>query len=776
VIRKMIEYSIIGKHVPRVEAKPMVTGRLKYVNDITLPGMLYGKILRSPYAHAKILSIDTSKAERLPGVKAVITAKDTPMVKFALHAQYGIEDEVSLAIDKVLYVGDRVAAVAAIDEDTAEEALDLIKVEYEELPAVFDPEEAMKPDAPRIHDDVEGNIRHRILHTFGDVEKGFEESDYVREDRFKTPMVISCSLGTRCCVADFVRDTGELTIYSDSQVPYQGKPYLAYIIGMPVEKIRSIRPYLPGCFGSRISSDDVNIISALLSMKTGKPVKIEHSRDEFLRVIPSRHALIAEFKTGVKKDGTLVATQCRHITDNGAYTVFGIMNTLQNSDLLDLILRVPNVKFEGLVVYTNTRPGLGMRALMNNSFCSGFYSHLDMLARDVGMDVADFYLKNAHQKGDVTTSRCKLDSCGISECIQEVIKASDWKNKRGKLPKNRGLGLGLGAHTAGFQWGGETSTVVVIADYLGKVGILSGRGEYGQGSSTMICMCVAEELGLKLEDVSINEVVDDSIVPYESSNYGSRGTVGQGRAAIAAAQDLRRQLFEVVAEKFGAEVEDMEAKEGRIFVKQSPDKGMPFQEAVKAYQDAGKLLPLIGRGRYDPPSEEMDFYTGEGNVSVAWGFGAQVIEVEVDTDTGEVKVLNVVTANDCGKALNPLQLEGSSEGGILMGLGSALFEGVFHNERGEVIGTTFPTYGMPTSKEIPTNIKHIWVETMDPYGPYGAKGITEVVELPTANAIANAIYDAVGVRIREFPITPEKILDALKKARIRDKREYYETI
>jgi len=759
----MGEYSVIGKRVHRVESREMVTGRMRYINDVTLPGMLYGKILGSPYAHARILNIDTIKAERLLGVMAVVTAKDTPKAKFS--DQPGFEDEYPLAVDKVRFMGDQVAAVAATREDIAEEAVKLIDVTYEQLPAVFDVEEAMKPGAPRVHDDVEDNVYHRVRHIFGDIEKGFKESDHIREDRFKTPMVVNATLGTRCAVADFEPGTGKLNLYSDTQFTYLGRPVLAQALGIPVEKIRIIRPYVPGAFGGRANiAIDVAVCASFLSMKTGRPVKIEHTRKEEFCVQRGRQPLVVEFKTGVKKNGTLVAVQCRHLTNSGAYAEFGVLNTLQNAGILDLCLRVPNVKFEAFVVYTNTIAGLSLRALMNNPFGFALYSHMDMIAEDLGMDVVDFYLKNTHKTGDETTCRYKLASCGISECIQKVVEGAGWKDNHGKLPKNRGIGFGIGGHTAGaFLPVGERSTAVVNIDELGEVKVLSGRGEYGNAPTNMICMCVAEELGLRLEDVGINYDVDTEVVPYEDGNYASRGTVGQGRAAIAAAQDVRRQLFEIVAEKFGVRVEDIEAKGGRIFVKGSPDKGMPFKDAVKTYSSSGRLMPLVGRGHYDPPGEWMDEKTGEGNFSVAWGFGAQAAEVEVDTETGHVKVLEVVTANDCGKVLNPLHLEGSSEGGIVMSLGMALFEEVRYDEKGKVLATSFPDYGLPTSLQTPPKIKHLWVETNDPYGPYGAKGITEVVSLPTASAIANAIYDAVGVRIKDLPITPEKVLYALEK-------------
>jgi len=758
------KHSVIGKKVPRVDGRDMVTGRTKYVNDFCLPGMLFGKILRSPYAHAKIIDIDTSRAKQLPGVLAVITAEDIPIVKFG--RDHGMEDETALAVNKVRYAGEPVAAVAAVDENTAQEAIELINVVYEELPTLLDPEEAMKPDAPLIHEEYPDNIRHRVFREFGDIEKAFKESDYIREDKIKTPMVQNATIATRCCLADYSPTTGKLTMYTDTQNPYHGRP-LATILGIPLENIRFVMPIVGGSFGGRAGvMHDLHRTSAFLSMKTGKPVKIEHSRNEEFSTKRGRQPLTMEFKTGVSKDGKILAMHCRHITDCGAYGEFGIMNTQQDSSIFDLAISPASLRYDAPIVYTNTIPGRTLRALSNNAFGFGIYCHLDMVARDLGMDPAEFYLKNVHHEGDVTSGGAKLGSCGMDQCIREVVEVSGWKEKRGKTEPNRGIGLGLGAHTAGFyewgEWSGERSTCQVNVDQLGEVRVLSGRGEYGNAPTTMICMCAAEELGLKLEDIAINDIVDTDVIPFEDSNYGSRGTVGQGRAAIAAAQDLRRQLFEVLAAEFDAKVEDMEARDGRIFVKGSPDKGVSFKDAVRAYGMSGKPLPLIGRGHYDPPGEMMDFNTGIGNVSVSWGFGAQVAEVAVDPETGDVKVLKVVTANDGGTVLNPLHLEGSSEGGIVMSLGMALFEAVRYDEKGRVTTTSFPAYGIPTALQTP-EITHIWVETYDPYGPYGAKGVTEVVSLPTANAIANAVYDAVGVRIKELPITPDKVLAALKE-------------
>lgn len=757
----MKEYSVIGKPTPQVNSVDKVTGRLKYINDIALPGMLHGKILRSPYAHARIIRIDTSKAERLYGVRAVATSKDFPMVKSG--RSLGLEDEYPFGFDKVRHCGEEVAAVAAIDEDTAEEALDLIKIEYEEFPAVFEIEEAMKPGAPLVHDHAKNNIGYEIHHALGDVEKGFKEAYYIREDRFETPMAQGAASGPRCAVADYDPVNGTLTLYTDGNVIYSALPLFARIVGVPEKKLRVIRPAVACSFGNKGRMNEVGVYAAFLSLKCGRPVRIERTRAEDFANTRSVEPLVSYLKTGVKKDGRLVAMQCRHLSNSGAYLDFSPWDARQNVGVFSILFNCPNVKFDGYCVYTNTIPSAALRGLTNRALNFAQNSHLDMLARDLGMDVVDFYLKNAHQKGDVTAAKYKLDSCGLIECIQQVSKASGWKEKRGKLPAKRGIGFAATGHTGGFRaYGTDLSTVLVEVDDLGGVKVISGRSEYGQGPSTMIVMCVAEELGLGVEDITINEFTDTLYTPWECGNYGSRGTVQQGNAAISAGKDVKRQLFEVVAEKLGTTPDKLEAKDKRIFIRDAPDKGVSFLWAVKDYRESGKPMPLVGRGYYDPPSQEMDLKTGEGNVAMAYAFGAQIAEVEVDTETGKVTVLKVTSASDCGKALNPLVLNSESEGGVSMGLGTALFEEITYDEKGRVLQTTYADYRLPSVWQQP-EVKTIWVETIDPHGPYGAKGITEIVSLPTAAAMANAICDAIGVRIRKLPMLPWKILDALKE-------------
>jgi CO/xanthine dehydrogenase Mo-binding subunit len=761
----MKEYSVIGKPYPQRGSVQKATGRAKYIEDIYLPGMLYGKILRSPYAHAKIINIDTSEAEKLPGVMAVITGADIPKVQSEFLGPLGGADRYALAVGKVRFVGEEVATVAADDEDTAEEALELIQVEYEELPEVFDPEEAMKPDAPIIHERVGNNIAYEIHHSAGDIEKGFAEADYIREDRFETPMVQAAFIGPRGAVADYDPVIKKLTLYTEATMPFTSRGPLAQVLDMPVSNIRVIRPYIGGGFGekSRVTID-VCFCASFLSMHLGRPVKIMHTRAEEFLTCAGRQPVVTYLKTGVMKDGTLVARQLTRISNTGASVGGSESYAKQDVGIFELLFRCPNTKFDSYSVYTNLTPSGTLRSLTNNALSFGIHSHMDMLARDLGVNVADFYLKNAHQQGDITHAQYKLDSCGLSECIQKVIEASKFKERQGKLGKGRGLGFATAGHTCGYKhrdWLPDLSTAEVLIDRDGNVRLLSGRAESGMGPGTMQIMCVAEELGIPPDDVDINEFVDTDITPFESGNYASRGTIQQGNAAMAAARNVRVQLFEVAAPALSTTPDNLEAKDSRIFIKGSPERGISFKEAVKAYEAAGKVLPLIGRGSYNPPTIAWNEH-GEGNNSIAYGFGAQVIEVEVDNETGKVEVVDVVSAMDCGKVINPLILDGESEGAINMGIGMALLEQISYDEKGRMLGTSYTDYRLPTVWEQPS-VKTMWVETIDPYGPYGAKGITETVGIPTALAIANAVYDAVGVRIRKLPITPDKILDGLRE-------------
>lgn len=755
----MREFSVIGKRIPRVDGVVKVTGEARYAGDMSLARMLYGKILRSPYPHARIMNIDTDKAKRLSGVKGVITGQDTLGVKYiTFQLLWRLADDSILAMDKVRFIGDEVAAVAAIDEDIAEEALDLITVEYEELPAVFDPEEALKEDAPQIHDHAKGNVGLSRLVEFGDLDRAFKECDYIREDRFVTSAVIHGFMEPHACVAGF-DPAGRLTIWTSTQSPYAVQTLLAKTLGMREGDIRVIRPHVGGGFGGKVEMLAHEFCSALLSKKTGRPVRIEYTRDEEFSAGRRRHPMTIELKTGVKKDGTLVARECRNMIDGGAYLGLGGIVVSNSIILPALTYRVPNYRYQAHRVYTNKPPGTAMRGFGAPQPVFALESHLDMIAENLGIDPVELRLRNSIQSGDQIPRVAKISTCGLSECIQKAANRAGWDGKQGKLPTGRGMGIACYGFASGalfniFNSRLPYSEVQIKLNDDGTVNLLTQAADIGQGSDTVLCQIVAEELGVKVEDVTIT-ASDTQNAPMDLGSFSSRVTLFAGNAAMAAAADVKRQLFEVASGQLGLKMhQHLEARDRRIFIREHPEKGISFSETVQVAQRAKNGMPVMGRGIFDHRKSS-------GFGSPTWSFGAQVAEVEVDRETGHVTLLKITAAHDCGKALNPLLVEGQLEGSIHMGMGYALSEEILF-DKGLTLNPSSLDYKIPLATHTP-EIETIEVETNDPEGPFGAKESGEGLTLPVAPAIANAIYAAVGARVKELPITPDKILKALEE-------------
>lgn len=755
----MREFSVIGKRIPRVDGVVKVTGEARYAGDMSLARMLYGKILRSPYPHARIMNIDTDKAKRLSGVKGVITGQDTLGVKYiTFQLLWRLADDSILAMDKVRFIGDEVAAVAAIDEDIAEEALDLITVEYEELPAVFDPEEALKEDAPQIHDHAKGNVGLSRLVEFGDLDRAFKECDYIREDRFVTSAVIHGFMEPHACVAGF-DPAGRLTIWTSTQSPYAVQTLLAKTLGMREGDIRVIRPHVGGGFGGKVEMLAHEFCSALLSKKTGRPVRIEYTRDEEFSAGRRRHPMTIELKTGVKKDGTLVARECRNMIDGGAYLGLGGIVVSNSITLPALTYRVPNYRYQAHRVYTNKPPGTAMRGFGAPQPVFALESHLDMIAENLGIDPVELRLRNSIQSGDQIPRVAKISTCGLSECIQKAANRAGWDGKQGKLPTGRGMGIACYGFASGalfniFNSRLPYSEVQIKLNDDGTVNLLTQAADIGQGSDTVLCQIVAEELGVKVEDVTIT-ASDTQNAPMDLGSFSSRVTLFAGNAAMAAAADVKRQLFEVASGQLGLKMhQHLEARDRRIFIREHPEKGISFSETVQVAQRAKNGMPVMGRGIFDHRKSS-------GFGSPTWSFGAQVAEVEVDRETGHVTLLKITAAHDCGKALNPLLVEGQLEGSIHMGMGYALSEEILF-DKGLTLNPSSLDYKIPLATHTP-EIETIEVETNDPEGPFGAKESGEGLTLPVAPAIANAIYAAVGARVKELPITPDKILKALEE-------------
>jgi len=760
------ELSVVGKGIPRVDGVLKATGKAVYGADFSLPGMLYGKILRSTVPHAKILNIDTSKALKLPGVRAIITGRDFPWgLKYGFTAF--TRDQTPLAQDKVRYIGDEVAAVAAISEDIAEEALDLIKVEYEELPAVFDPFEAMKEGAPQLHDHVKNNISASHHSVIGDMEQGFRESDHVREDEFTTQAIKHGFLEPHACVGLWDQ-SGKATLWANKQSPYIVNRKLAMALGLPPSKVRVIQTYVGAGFGSARSDPfALDFCALMLSKKTGKPVKFVYTMEDVLVMGEMRHPFYLRTKTGMTKDGYLKAIQVYAVADGGAYSTIGPVSIALPGVSIDTPYRVPNIKYDGYRVFTN------------KGFCGSLRGHcvaqlrwalgqqLDMMCNDLGLDFAEVSIKNAVQPGDETPSGRKITSCAFTECIEKAVEVSGWKEKKGKLPPFRGIGMGTSAMITGARLSGHNSaSCVVMMVEDGTASVLTGATDVGQGSSTIISQIVAEVLGLRIEDITINPGVDTECTPVDPGTYGSRVSFYSGNAAKIAAEDAKRQLAEVAAKLTGVSPEEIVFKDRMVFPRNSKEKGWKIDALIRhAQHRMGKeSKSIIGRGSYDSGIDLLDLKTGKGNISATYTFITDVAEVEVDPETGKIRTLNAVSAHDVGKTLNPVLCAGQLYGGWLQAEGQLLFEHLIRDEKdGHVQNPSFMDYKMPTSMDIPLRSEHILVESIDPEGPFGAKEVAEGASLATFPAFGNAVFDAIGVRITDLPITPEKVLKAIKR-------------
>jgi 4-hydroxybenzoyl-CoA reductase alpha subunit len=755
----MEKFNIVGKAVPRNDADAKARGSAIYTDDMKLPGMLHGRILRSPLAHARILRIDTGKAASLPGVKCVITAEDTPKIKYGnWRLVPDTQDEYPLALDKVRFIGDEVAAVAAVDKDTAEEALRLIQVEYEELPAVFDTDDAVRSGAPVLHDYCKNNISVNRKIQYGDVEKGFSESDYVREDTFKVHAVSHAYLEPCSALAQVDLD-GRITLWTSTQVPYIVQCLLAATLGMRENDIRIIKPYVGGGFGGKMELRTWEFCAALMAKKTGRPVKFTLSREEEFLAGRRRHPMKIHSKVGFKKDGTLVAKDLRIQLDGGAYNAMGPTATFLCGNFGAMLYRYPHYRFYGEHVYTNKPPASAMRGFGAPQSLYATEIQMNSAAEELGIDPVDIRIKNAQVSGDKIPDVATISSCGFIESIKAVAEMSGWKDKRKSLKAGQGIGIGCYSFISGgvFNWFNTQypfSAAEVRAFSDGTVHLLTMAADIGQGCDTVLKQILAEELGLKMEDIRITSA-DTSMTPQaDLGSWGSRVTLMAGNAVIDAARKIKAQLFGALSARYNLNViYEMECKDGKVQPKGRPDRGLSFGEAVAMVQKANRGEPLVTRGSYTPRDK--------GLVTPAFGFGAQVAQVEVDKETGLVEVKQMWTAHDCGTVINPRGVEGQLAGSIQMGLGYALSE-QFVMEGGRTLNTNFLDYKMATAVDMPPS-EVVHVDTYEPEGPMGAKEAGEGLASPTAPAISDAVYHATGYRCMDLPITPEKILNGMKR-------------
>jgi len=751
----MSKYSVIGQRVHRVDGPEKVTGNAKYTFDLVLPNMLYGKILRSPHPHAKILNIDTSQAEKLIGVKGVVTGKDTLGKKQGIWRRFSeLCDEEILCREKVRYIGDPVAAVAAIDEDTAEEALDLIEVEYEPLPAVFDPMEALKEGAPQIHEGVELNINVTRHIEWGDVDEAFKKCDYIREDQFRCSSQAHMCMETHDAVASFDY-SGKLTVWTSTQSAYYIQALLAGMLGLREGDVRVIKPPTGGGFGSKFELDSAQFCACVLSMKLCKPVKIVLTREEEFTATKRRTPMYYYLKLGAKKDGTLLAKEARVITEGGAYTGMGATALYLTGFFSSFPYKYPNYRYDGYRVYTNTAPTSAMRGFGAPQSVFTGESQLDMLAEDLGIDQIEIRRKNGMTPNYEVPGQAYIQSCGLHQCLDEIEKHI---KKRGKLPPNRGIGIAAYGFMSGgiFNWFDTPyafSAAIVRINIDGKVDLFTGACEIGQGSDTTLSMICAEELGIRLEDIRIH-AGDTGICPPDLGAWGSRETLMNGNAVKMAAADAKRQLMEFAAAKMGVNITyDLDIKDRWIHIVNRPERGVSYFDIVKEAIRGRDGEVIIGRGHYTPHRKGM--------ISPAYSFGLQAAEVEVDPETGRYKLINVTTAHESGTVINPLGIEGQLEGAIMMAGGYGFCEDQPMDE-GKILNPSIADYKLIRSLDMPET-EILEIDTYEPEGPFGAKEAGEGLTNPTAGAIGNAVYKAVGVRITDLPITPEKIFRALKE-------------
>jgi len=755
------ELSVVGKRLPRLGAGDMSTGATRYTVDIKLPGLLTARVLRSPHAHANVLRIDTSRAEKLPGVEAVITHKDVPGKKFNRDnlsllldiPEKSIKDE-TIFSNKVRFIGDEVAAVAAINESTAEKALELIDVEYEVLPAVFDPIEAMKPDAPRIHDFAENNIADHIPggESRGDVEVGFKEADVVIEQSFSTTKQKHCHMEPHVCLASF-DSSGRLTLWACSQQPHLLRGKIAELFDIPVGMIKVITPYLGGAFGGKLSFNGEQICVAL-AKKAGRPVRLEYTREEDFIAGETRQPFIQSGKIGVKKDGTITALQMKVITHAGAYfTQSGGPTGVTMADFSGPY-RCPNLLAEADIVYTNTAISGGFRGYGNPQAMWVLEQLVDMAAEKIGMDAAEFRIMNHKQAGEYCKVGYPVETCALDDCIKSGSARIGWKEKRGRKKDGvtaRGVGMAIMCHVTGAHNSLlEESSAFIKFNEDGSANLLIGVIDMGQNSLGTLAQIAAEELGLPAEDIHVVHG-DTDVTMFDVGQHASRTVYCVGNAVVRAAAEAKQQLLERAARILKTQANKLEVKNRRVYIKTNPQKGVAIADITRnaTYNFNGDCLNISGKCTWEPKDNPFPYQ-------------AVFAEVEVDTETGVVKLVKIVVAHDIGRAINPATVEGQLEGGVSQGIGYGLIEYFAVNkDTGEVDSTNFETYKIASTLDMP-DTEVILVEQPVPSGPFGAKSVGESSMVATAPAIANAVYDAVGVRIKDLPITPEKVLQGLK--------------
>jgi CO/xanthine dehydrogenase Mo-binding subunit len=773
--------TLIGKRVPKMDAPEKASGKTRYIHDINLPGQLHAKILHAGVVHARIVSIDTSAARALPGVHAVITAADVPWQR-----PIGVaKDHLPLKTDRVRSPRDEIAAVAADSAEIAEAALKLIKVVYDPLPIVSSAEDALQPGAPLLHGEeltwTSPDGRREVLHapsldnvamTFnyaqGDVAHGEAESDAVVEDVFWLHYVTHCCMGVSGVIAEF--DANEnLRLYSNTQVPFLHKREFAELLGIDPGRVRIIQPPIGGGFGSKLDIYPFEPIAIFLAKITRRPIKLIFTREEEFMASPTRQPVLLRLRSGCKRDGTLTFRTIDTLHDNGAYTSWGATTPFVMMQTFSSLYRVPHCQYRTRAVYTNNPYAGSFRGYGNLQATFAVEAHMDKLADAIGMAPLTFRLKNAQDPGEVTPQGMVFKSCGFKDCLETAALRSDYSRKHVEYrvkwhdgnPVKRGVGMASMLHVGGgakIYPSDGCGTILKIDDFA-HVTLITGASEIGQGSETVLAQLVCEELALPLSAVTVVNN-DTDITPWDVGVHASRTTFIAGNSAIGAARKAKAKILAAASAKFELPVDRLELRAGHIVEKDSGNRFIEVGKLIRSLHFSDKAELVMTTHYYEPPSQHQD-REFKGDVSAAYAWATQVVEVEVDTMTGIVRLLRVTGAHDVGRVLNRLGIEGQIEGGIVMGQGYATTEDLIV-ENGVVRNPSFRDYKLVTAPEIP-EIDISFIETMDGEGPQGAKGVGEAPAICVAAAVANAIYNATGIRLYALPFTPENVYRALKQ-------------
>ncbi|MCC6146982.1 MAG: xanthine dehydrogenase family protein molybdopterin-binding subunit [Anaerolineaceae bacterium] len=757
---------IVNKRIPNIDGKRVVTGQARYTRDVKLPGMLVGGILRSPHPHAEILSINTERAKMLPGVFAIVTAADTPLKPY-IYLGGTHSDRLPLAHKRVRFIGEEIAAVAAVDARTVEKALELIEVSYKPLPFVLDPEEAMGPNAPLLHENKERNISAYGSRIFGDPQKAFAEAAVVVEGSYETQAVQHCCMEPFTCIAQFSTD-GQIDLWASTQAPFYVQKEVAHVLDLSPNDIRVHEVRVGGGFGGRSKVAELEAITTLLAMKCpGRPVKIALTRKDEFETRTVKVPMKIKLRTAADREGRLLARWISIISDNGAYNHCAPSVSAVGATMSYVMYRVQNVYAEHYTVYTNKQTTAQMRGYGEPDTVFAIEAQMDEIAGKLGMDPYEVRMINAIDPDETLINGWKITSCGMKESLQRVAEAIRWdEKKRAKVP-GKGVGIACSIHGTGGRWypDGDYSSSNVKVGHDGVVIVETGAVDIGQGIRTTLAMVAAETLGVDIEQVRVISM-DTATTPSDMGAFASKTAFLGGNAVRDASLDAKGQITKYAAEILQVPQEELEIKDGYVWISAPlPERCAPIGDFV--LDNPSRIgRHIVGKAFWESKTtENFNRTTGYGNTCETYAFSAHVAEVEVDEETGHVKVKKIVAAHDVGLALNPTIVEGQIEGSIAQGIGFTLMENHTWDQQGRVEATDFKSYRIPSIGDVP-KMETILIEPIDPAGPYGAKGVGEPALVATPAAIANAIYDAIGIRMTSLPITPEKLHKAIKQNRI----------